>query len=348
MKYIKKIFFFISIVLLYIIFRELLHFYVMAKTANQVLGYLVLLVLCVIVIYFIIIPLYKIFKLPKYYGPTNKKSLEDELLEYRLNRFKKNKCLLSRNFVIDDNKDKRDEYDRAIAIIDEKSKEIREKHVADLFYFSAIAQKGFIDAILMLSASINLVKEIFALYNGRLSNRDLFVVGRNMYYSIAIGGSYGTEYAVEEIITKFSSDLDKSIPFLDKILGSIADGFANAALLTRIAFIAENYCKVTYVKNQKDLYPSPKFIIDTAKHITSDGVKKIKTVLNQAVKDKAIDYSAYVVNPSGYIIDKVYEKYIDEDENQESKKRIKSILRWGFNPLGTFVENIIRKHQKKH
>ncbi|MBN2729943.1 MAG: hypothetical protein JXR53_12030, partial [Bacteroidales bacterium] len=257
------------------------------------------------------------------------------------------KYLLSQNFVVDDNEENRDEYNRAVTILDKKSKEIREKYVADLFYFSAIAQKGFIDAILMFSASINLVKEIFVLYNGRLSNRDLFVVGQNMYYSIAIGGSYGTEYAVEEIITKFSSDFIKSIPFLDKILGSIADGFANAALLTRIAFIAENYCKVTYIKNQKDLYPSPKFIIDTAKHITSDGVMKIKSGLKHVVKDKAIDYGIILVNPTGYIIDQVYKKNISEDENQEPRMRVKSILRWGINPLGTFIEDIIRKRQNK-
>ncbi|OQY38189.1 MAG: hypothetical protein B6226_03975, partial [Candidatus Cloacimonetes bacterium 4572_65] len=122
-----------------------------------------------------------------------------------------------------------------------------------------MAQNGFLDALIILSSSINHIKSIFILYNGRVNNRDLLNIGKNVYYSVLIGGSEGVEYVTDEIVTKLASDTVKSIPFIDKIIASLADGLVNSVLLTRISYLTENYCKMTYLEKSSDLLPPTSF-----------------------------------------------------------------------------------------
>ena len=83
----------------------------------------------------------------------------------------------------------RAQYSKRIELLVKECANIRKKYVAQLFYSSSISQNGFIDAMLVLSYSINMVKDIFVLYNGRVTNRDLFNIAKKIYYSIAIAGS---------------------------------------------------------------------------------------------------------------------------------------------------------------
>ena len=61
--------------------------------------------------------------------------------------------------------------------------------------------------------------------------------------------------STDEVFSKFASQSIKNIPFIDKIMTSLTDGLINAALVTRVALIAENYCSKTYVSEYRELYP---------------------------------------------------------------------------------------------
>ena len=80
MQLLKRIFFFISLFALYIIFRELLELYAYAYTFHPYVGYVVLLLILGTLIYFVFIPVYRILTLPVNPGPVSDQSKEAELI----------------------------------------------------------------------------------------------------------------------------------------------------------------------------------------------------------------------------------------------------------------------------
>jgi len=337
MKMLKRIVLFILFLLVYLILREMLSFYVLAYTANPYLGYTVLLILFAILIYFVIIPIYRISRLSGDPGPARKRKKELELIEMRLQRANSNPYLKEIKFDLSEHGSSQDRYELVSQALSKRVAEIRRKYIVHLFYSSAVSQYGFIDAILVFSANINLVKEIFTLYTGRASGRDLLQIAKQIYYSVAIGGSEGVEFAVEELISKLGSDTLRSIPFFDKVMASIAGGFTNAILLARISFITENYCRLTFIESTKDLSPEPKMILDSTKAIVDEPIRYIKKQLNDIARQKALDFSKYAINPTRTVIEKAIDKFTPKrDENEQEKKSVLRSIAVGVNPLKYF------------
>ncbi len=124
-----------------------------------------------------------------------------------------------------------------------------------------------------------MIKDIFTLYNGRYATADLLKIAAKVYTSIAVGGSEAVEYAVDELISKSATEGVRKIPFLNLILSSFADGFVNATLLTRISFIVENYCTLTYIASDGDLLPGPKVLKEVVINLTEDPKEALKEKL---------------------------------------------------------------------
>jgi hypothetical protein len=349
MKFIKRLLLLFSLALVYLIVREFLELYYYLSNIDSILAYLFLLLVVLTIGYFVIVPLYQIIKLPKNLGPCRSKSFEDALIERRVKTFRSNPNLSEFNFSLDTGVGSKEQYSEIIKFLEKKCESIRKTRVANLFYSSAISQNGFIDAILILSASISIVKEIFILYNGRVSNRDLLVIAKHTYYSIAIGGSEIVEYPIEEIYSKLASEGMKEIPFVDKILASIADGFVNATLLTRISLITENYCKLTFIESDKDLYPGTKSIVESTKNITSDLKSKFIKAILKFGKEKAIGKGLKLLNPLGYIMEKAVDKYMPETSTDVfiTKQGLKFTSRLIGNPITTGIEEIIKLRKLK-
>ena len=98
MKIIKRIFFLISLFVLYLIFKELLFLYGQIKNIHPVASYIFLSLLGGFWIYFILLPVIKILILPKNLGPVTNPQKELNLIRSRIERFRKNKYLQSINF----------------------------------------------------------------------------------------------------------------------------------------------------------------------------------------------------------------------------------------------------------
>lgn len=304
MKIIKKIIFFFSLFLLYLILKEFVELYNLARSIHPYFAYAVIVLLTAFIIYFAFIPIYQIFRMPKNYAPVKNRSEVPALIEKRVSNFKKNKFLIKSNFDFSIIKNDEESHKKIISSLEKESDRIRKKYVSRLFYSTSISQNGFIDAVLILSSSVNLIKEIFMLYQGRVTNRDLFTIAKKVYYSIAIGGSEGVEYAADEIFSKLSTESMKSIPFASKILSSLADGYVNAALLTRVSLITENYCKYLYIESDRALYPSSKFIISTTRFLTSDILALINRKLLKTPKEKLENIIRKTPNPLAFILGK--------------------------------------------
>jgi len=306
LKFIKKIFLAVSAVLLYLTVKEFLQLYSYLSSINIYLAIVVLIVLAVFIIYFGIYPLIQIIFLPSDLGPTFDRTELQSVIDKRVKKLRRNNFLIESEFDFSEINNDEQSYGKLISAINPEVQRIRKKHVNSVFYGTAVSQNGFLDAIMIFSASIKMIKEIFTLYNGRTNNRDLLAIGKNVYYSIVIGGSEGIEYASEEVFSKLATDSMKSIPFLDKIFSSLADGFVNALLLTRISLITENYCTKLFIENRKELFPNPSFVIDTAKDLTKDVVVKIKSNLLALAKEKTENLISKAFNPVILVFDKGY------------------------------------------
>ncbi|MEA3285976.1 MAG: DUF697 domain-containing protein [Candidatus Marinimicrobia bacterium] len=352
----KRLALFILVLFIYLILREMLAFYVLASSANPYLGYFVLVILIAVLAYFVLIPVYKISRVSGDPGPVRKRKKELDLIERRLQLAQKNPYLKKIEFEHPKFGSALERYEQTSAELSKRADEIRRKYIVHLFYSTAVSQYGFIDAILIFSANLNLVKEIFTIYTGRATGRDLWQIMKQVYYSVAIGGSEGVEFAVEELISKLGSDTLKSIPFFDKVMASIAGGFTNAVLLTRISLITENYCRLTYIQSTKDLSPEPKMILDTTRAIVDEPIKYIKHQLNDIAKQKAIDFSKYAINPTRTVIEKAIEKFTPrQDDSDREKKSVLRSMAVGVNPLNYFsrrkkrkvtIRSIFRKRKK--
>lgn len=304
---IKKIFLAVSFVLLYFTVKEFLQLYSYLSEISELLAVIVIAILALFIIYFGILPIIRIVILPTSLGPTRDKSKLESVLEKRVKKLRGNQYLRESGFDFSTIKSDNAGYEKMVTALRPEAQRIRKKYVNSVFYGTAISQNGFLDVIMIFSASVNMVKEIFLLYNGRTNNRDLFAIGKKVYYSIVIGGSEGIEYATEEVFSKLATDSMKSIPFLDKIFSSLADGFVNAVLLTRISLITENYCTKLYIEKEKELFPSPAFVIETAKELTKDLLARIKDNMFTLAKEKSESIFKKAVNPVTLVLDKSYQ-----------------------------------------
>ncbi len=348
MKMLKRLILFVFILFAYLILREMLTFYLLASAVNLYLGYAVLFVLLGVLTYFVFIPIYRISRLSGDPGPVRKRKKELELMDMRVQRAFKNPYLKKIKFKFPKSGALPDRYDQINQVLTQRCEEIRRKYIVHLFYSTAVSQYGFIDAILIFSANVNLIKEIFTLYTGRASGRDLWQIAKQVYYSIAIGGSEGVELATEELISKLGSDTLRSIPFFEKVMASVAGGFTNAILLTRISMITENYCRLSYIESIKDLSPDPGLVLKSTRAIVDEPIQYIKQQLNDIAKQKALDFSKYAINPTRTVIEKAIEKFTPDQGDQIGEKR--SILRSiavGVNPLNYFSRRPKQKTKYK-
>lgn len=304
-RQIKRILAFLSIFLLYFIAKEFLDLYVTLNAVHPYLAYGFILLAAGVLVYFVGIPVYRILKIPKAPAPlTSEDNLEKEL-DKRFELLEKNPYLQSVGYDLSSVSRTREGYEEVMKVMKKESAKIRNKYVNSLFYSSAISQNGFIDAILILSSSVNLVKDTFIHYNGRVTNRDLLVIGKQIYYSMAIGGSETVEYATGEIFSKLSTEGMRSIPFFDKILGSLADGFVNAALLTRVALITDNYCSKLIISSERELRPSPAFIVSTAANITGTMQRRLYDEMKRLAGSRIKNAATWAANPVRELFDMV-------------------------------------------
>jgi len=321
-KLIKKILFAFSFILLYLIVKEFLQLYTYLSNISEWLAAIVIVLIFVFLFYYGIIPILQIIFLPQSLGPTKNLTEVPQLREKRIMKLRGNNYLRYINFDFTDIQNDQVSYDKMINAISPECQRIRKEYVNRVFYGTAISQNGFIDAVIILSASVNTVKDIFVLYNGRVTYKDLIAIAKKVYYSIAIGGSEGVNYASEEVFSKFSTESIQSIPLISKVLSSLTSGYVNALLLTRISLITENYCTKLYIKNEKELSPSPAFIVTTAKNLTKDLMELVINHLKKITKEKSESIYSKTINSLKSIFDNSIDS-ADENNLDDSIKNIK-------------------------
>jgi hypothetical protein len=292
-----------------IIVREFISAYADLNSISPILGITFLIFVLIVFVYFIALPFIQTLKMPKIPSPVFSKSDVPTLMEKRIELFKQSKLINESEIC---HLSLHDKYSYCVSVLEKEAERIRNNYVRNVFYSTGISQNGFLDGIIILSAGINVIKDIFSLYNGRVSNKDLWTVIRKIYTAMAIGGSEIIQYSTDEIISLITTNGIKQLPLIDKFISSTIDGFVNAIMISRIAIITENYCKLTFIQSNKDLLPNYRIVYDTTKNILGDIFNKIRKTLPTITTNNAIEYAKYVASPFKYIVEKIDSRRIKE------------------------------------
>ena len=313
MKIFRRLVIFVFLFFFYLVVKEFLILYQAAYTLHPLAAYGTLIFIGLFLIYFGVIPLISILRLPGRFVPTRNPDEIQITIENRMKHFRKNPVLkkLGINFL--HLSDDRPGYDRVLAALKPEVRKLHQRYVIQVFYSTAISQNGFIDALLILVLSVNLVKDLFILYHGRVPTRVLWVIGRMVMQSVLIGGSEGIEYVVDEVFSKMFSGAMKGVPFASRILGSLADGYVNAALVTRIALISQNYCEMVFIESERALYPAHKTVVSTTKILVSDFLERISEELRSMARSKTGPAMA-VINPVSSVLSKAMNRISSSPE----------------------------------
>lgn len=349
MQLLKRILFFISLFFLYLVLKEFLILYHYTRELHPYAGYGLLILLSSGLIYFVVIPVLNVLRIRRLDAPVRDPEKVPGLIQKRLDHLSGNAYLKQSGFRWHDIRSDRDGYQRVIQWMEPEAERIRTKYVTQVFYGTAIAQNGFLDAVIILSSSVHLIRDLFQLYQGRTSNRDLLSIGRMVYYSIAIGGSEGIEYATDEVVSRLFSGGMKGIPFASKILGSIADGFLNASLLTRISLITENFCKMLFIESERALYPSYKTVFSTTRILTSDLIERLVDEVRKLAKDKTGRVVNMTINPVGTLMSRALDRIADRSDKLSENQRewIRETSDLTHNPFAYTIRKMSGLFQKK-
>lgn len=257
---------------------------------DPILAYVFLGVLAAVAIFYILIPAIRVFFTKRFSLPAKNPSEIEQKRKERMEHFAKNKLVIAGGIKPEALEPTQENYDKIVDILSRESAKVRKKYVSKVFYITAIVQNGFLDALFILSLSVQLINDTFKVFNGRPPGMQMWDISKKIYYSIIIGGSEAAEYASEELFQKLASEGVKGIPFAGRIVSSLTDGFVNATLLTRVALITENYCKKIYFKNAGELFPSGKAITETTTLLSKDVLNRTFEKLKQnagKIKDNA-------------------------------------------------------------
>lgn len=349
LKILKKIFFLISFFFLYLFLKEMFILYSSMDAVHPAAGYIFLVIIGAFIVYFIAMPVIRIFAMPSLDRPVKDPEKIPSLIEKRIKRFRKNRYLVRQGFDFSNIHTDRAGYEAVLRAFDSRIQEIRKKYVTQVFYTTAVAQNGFLDGLIILSAGVHLIQDIFTLYHGRVYTRDILYIMKQVYYSMLIGGSEGVEYAADEIISKLFTGSIKNLPFASKIFGSIADGFVNAALMTRIALITENACKRIFIESNTALYPSYASVFSATRILTSDILNRLAGELKSVSTDKTRKVLLATVNPVGYLLGRTMAKYAEESDAISGDTRLfmQEASAIAYNPFSFVFKKVSGLFRKK-
>jgi hypothetical protein len=140
-----------------------------------------------------------------------------------------------------------EEVDRALRHLDRKAERIVKRHAALVFTTTAISQSGRLDAALVLSAQLRMVREVAHVYYQRPRLRELW----RLYANVGTAGFLAGEIQDSELLAVLGAPVTAGItsfipvagasPLVSLLVNSLLDGSANAFLTLRIGVLARRY-----------------------------------------------------------------------------------------------------------
>ena len=338
---VRRLLIFIGLALGYVVVKEFLVLHQAARALHPAGGWILLALLLLVAGYFIVIPLIRIVLLPARLRPARDPEDIARVARMRLRALRRSPALRRLGVGVETYPPTPDGFKTLMAELRPESERIRKKHVTQVFYATSIAQNGFLDAVIILSVATAMVKDYFFLYQGRVDNRELLRIGRLVYLSMAIGGSEGVETATDEILGKLVSSGVKSIPFAARLFGSVADGFVNAALMTRIAMVTESYCTRLFAESDRAFFPTVHAVVSATRTVTGDLVERLSNELKRMAKDQGQSAVKAAVSPVRALFARAFSRAdVSEDEADTEALWFDEAVRQTDSPLRLFFKRL--------
>ncbi|MFH5836917.1 DUF697 domain-containing protein [Proteiniclasticum sp. C24MP] len=242
------------ILILFLLFavNQTAQIYELTYNINPYFGYFTLVLLIVLLGLVLIIPLVGLLSLRR--KPEVPKSIEDPLYPEYLDTLKKrmsgNPYLKAKGFVFAEEKDLRQEVDRAITILDGEAGRIVKNGASSVFLTTAISQNGALDSLFVLTSLGKMIWEVAHIYNQRPGLREIVYLYGNVFGTVLMARSVEDldlmDDQLEPVIASIlGGSLGSLIPgtvYVTNILiNSITEGSVNALLCLRVGAMAKRY-----------------------------------------------------------------------------------------------------------
>ena len=248
-KTFKKIVFLASllIILFFIVFviNQTAQVVQLAGNVSPGFGRLVFWALCFIYGILILVPVLLFLRLPGSLKPP--RSDEAPGFNNHLNALRKR--LASNPHLKGRDLSTREQIEKSLSLLSQKSNEITQQAAATVFISTAISQSGRLDAFLVLAAQSRMIWRIACLYYQRPTLRDLLPLYANVAGTTFLSSELDDldiSQQVEPILSSTLGALAVTIPGVQLaasiLVNSVLTGAANAFLTLRVGMIAKRYC----------------------------------------------------------------------------------------------------------
>jgi hypothetical protein len=184
---------------------------------------------------------------------------------------------------------------KAVTYLDGEARKIVARHAAAVFTATAISQSGRLDAAIVLSAQLRLVKEIAELYYQRPRPRELWAVYVNVGASVFVAGEIQDSELLAVLGAPVTAGLTGLLPvhgtdpLVSLLVTSLLDGSANAFLTLRVGALARRYCGLRLEGDRREVTRSASLeaagLLGT---VVGDGAKRVASLTRRAVSEGAV------------------------------------------------------------
>ncbi len=278
-----------------------------ARAVHPLLGAVVLIAVAAGIVLLVLVPIAQVLRLPG--ALTRPKEQRGAAWEKFVRRYAKR---LARNPVVRAGhadvgaldaalREKRDmavveaEATKAVGYLDEQARKIVARHAAAVFTATAISQSGRLDAAIVLSAQIRLVKEIAELYYQRPRPRELWAVYVNVGASVFVAGEIQDSELLAVLGAPVTAGLTGLLPvhgtdpLVSLLVTSLLDGSANAFLTLRVGALARRYCALRLEGDRREVTRSASLeAAGLLGSVVGDGAKRVASLTRRAVSEGAM------------------------------------------------------------
>lgn len=242
------------LLLLFLLFavNQTAQIYDLTYSINPYFGYFTLVLLIILLGLVLIIPLVGILSLRR--KPEVPKSLEDPLYPVYLETLKKrlsgNPYLKARGFVFAEEKEPREEVDRALKVLDVEAGRLVRNSASSVFLTTAISQNGALDSLFVFTSLGKMIWEVAHIYNQRPALREIVYLYGNVFGTVLMARSVEDldlmDDQLEPVIASIlGGSLGSLIPgtvhVTNILINSITEGSVNALLCLRVGAMAKRY-----------------------------------------------------------------------------------------------------------
>lgn len=270
-SYIKRLLIFVLgslfLFLVIFIFNQSYIFANFISFGNKYIFYSVLLILFFLLIFILFLPILIFFRYKNeevHLDKNNAEQYEIELLKL-LRYLKRNKCLIQKNFLWDDNEIVEVQISEAYKVLSIEANKIIKKEANSVFFSTAVSQNGLLDALFVLCSLIRLIYKIGKLYQNRPNLLNLLKLYSNIAMTLLLTKSINDlsliEDQVEAIVsTVLGSTVLAMIPgttlLANLMMTSIIEGSLNAFLTLRVGVMTKKILSSCYPLSKESLRKS--------------------------------------------------------------------------------------------